>query len=72
MIIPIIRGGRGLKNDDKYHNFYRGDQKVMIGIVISENDDNCGPPLTRDGSSILNLLRRVFHSRIKIKCVMKM
>ncbi len=20
-------------------------QKVMIGIIISENDDNCGPPL---------------------------
>ncbi len=33
-----------VKNDD---DIVRGggDWKVMIGIIISENDDNCGPPL---------------------------
>ena len=32
------------KNDD---DIVRGGggRKVMIGIIISENDDNCGPPL---------------------------
>ncbi len=53
MMIPIVRGGRGLENDDNYHNFYSyyrkeggGGQRVMIGIIIEVNDDNCGRPLT--------------------------
>ena len=32
------------KNDDDIVR--GGGWKVMIGIIISENDDNCGPPLT--------------------------
>ncbi len=62
MIISIIRGGRGLKNDHKYHNFLSlflvpsgkmminivrgGGQRVMIGIIISVNDENDGQSIT--------------------------
>ncbi len=28
MIIPIVRGGEGLKNDDKYHNFIVTEEGV--------------------------------------------
>ncbi len=24
-----------------------GGPKVMIGIIVSDNDDNCGPPLKK-------------------------
>ncbi len=33
------------KNDDDIVSGKGGGWKVMIGIIISENDDNCGPPL---------------------------
>ncbi len=35
------------KNDDYYHKGREGGgQRVMIEIIISENDDNDGRPLT--------------------------
>ena len=37
------------KNDYYYHKEREGGgQKVMIEIIISENDDNDGRPLTRE------------------------
>ena len=50
-----------MKNDDEYHNFemcnlYRGrGWKVMTGIIISENDDNCGLPLIKSVTTAAQL-----------------
>ncbi len=38
------------KNDDYYHKRREGGgQRVMIEIIISENDDNDGRPLSQNG-----------------------
>ncbi len=42
------------KNDDYYYKGREGGgQRVIIEIIISENDDNDGRPLTRIKFSIL-------------------
>ncbi len=42
------------KNDDYYHKGREGGgQRVMIEIIISENDDNDGRPLRLDQKKML-------------------
>ena len=46
------------ENDDSYHKGREGGgQRVMIEIIISENDDNDGQPLT--GFTLHHLKRTV-------------
>ncbi len=53
MIIPIVRGGRGLKNVDKYHNIFSLE---IVMNAIKQPPEPMGEDLECYSIVVINLL----------------